>query len=740
MKYVTKIINRYSAFDKKISNSLILVSLRKGFISIIPLILIGSFALLIMSLPIPAYQALMVEMFGSQWKNILIYIRDGTSNILSLVMVISISYAYVVEARERRGYAVNPLIVALIALGSFIAITGISKDSFSMTSFGVNGIFVAMLVAITSSMLFLKLSSMNLFQMRAFTDGASASFNYALTSIFPGSLTIIVFASINQLLHSFLEISNIHIFFSDIVVYIFATVESSEGIAFLFILFVHIFWFFGIHGSNVLEPVTQSILIPALESNQLALLQGQLPTEVFTKPFFNAFTLMGGCGTTLALMLAILVFGKYENQRRLAKMSFLPVVFNINELLVFGIPIVFNFSLLLPFLLVPVILTTISYFAIISGLVPYTNQAVEWTTPIFLSGYVATGSIKGSILQLVNLIVAMLCYLPFIKLAENVSNMHMKNNLNKVASLFQQGEERGVTYTMLNRYDSVGNVARFLVVNLKEDLQKGNLSLFYQPQVNFRGEVCGLEALLRWEYGSYGYMYPPLVISLAEEAQMLDELGYWILDTACRDLKKMDDHGLAHLTVAVNISAAQIENDMFIDNVKAIINKYQIHPQNLEIEITEQMALGNSERISSRILALKELGVKLAMDDFGMGHSSLMYLKEYQFDTIKLDGSLVREVVSNQNCRNIISSIVSLGNSLHYSVIAEYVESTDQRHLLHELGCDLYQGYLYSKPLPYEQAIEYILKKNKGSYLSQHPLEICNISNDSSIPDTMQHL
>ena len=112
------------------------------------------------------------------------------------------------------------------------------------------------------------------------------------------------------------------------------------------------------------------------------------------------------------------------------------------------------------------------------------------------------------------------------------------------------------------------------------------------------------------------------------------------------------------------------------------------------------------------MIAIKNLGVKLAMDDFGMGHSSLMYLKEYDFDTIKLDGSLVREILTNNNCRNIISSIVLLGKSLNYSVLAEYVEKEEQKRILHELGCEKYQGYLYSKAIPYQKLIKYISQKN----------------------------
>ena len=160
----------------------------------------------------------------------------------------------------------------------------------------------------------------------------------------------------------------------------------------------------------------------------------------------------------------------------------------------------------------------------------------------------------------------------------------------------------------------------------------------------------------------------------------------------------------------------QIEDSRFIDNLVEILNKNQIEPNKLKLEITEQSALRKGNKLLDILLSIKKMGVKLEMDDFGMGHSSLMYLKEYEFNTIKLDGSLVRDITTNSSCRNIISSIVELGKTLNYSVLAEFVENEEQRDILHALGCDQYQGYLYSKAIPYSEVVEYILRtKSKNS-------------------------
>ena len=711
------IIRRFAEYEEKLASSPVLISVRRGLTMMIPLVLIGSLALVVISLPIPAYQNTMAVLFGGQWQNIFLYIRDGTFNIMSLIMVIAISYSYVMEYTSQNGQNASPIIAAVVSLSSFITILGMGKDNFTMATFGVTGIFVAIVVAISSAMLFLKLSTFKLLQIKALTDGGNPAFNFALAAIFPAGLTIAVYAVINQALEGFFGISNIQSFISGYFCGVFSRIDSPWWGGILFISLVHLFWALGMHGSNILEPVAQSFFVPALAVNQHLISAGRVPTEIFSKTFFDAFILMGGCGSTLCLIGAILIAGKHKNQIRLAKMSFIPVIFNINELIIFGVPIVLNPVYILPFLGVPVILTLVSALAMYAGLVPYTRNMVEWTTPIFLSGFTATGSLRGSMLQLFNLGLGTLCYIPFVKLAEGVADVQMKNNLDKLYAILRQGEERGTASTLLARYDDVGNIARFLAADLAHDLQNDQITLFYQPQVDYEGRVFGAEALLRWKHKSFGYIYPPLIIALAEESQLIDKLGGWIFDTACRDLHKMVQLGLQEIVVSVNISAVQLENDFFIKNLIETIKKRQINPANLNIEITEQLALTSSKKTFDQMIALKKMGIQLTMDDFGMGHSSLMYLKEYEFDTIKLDGCLVREILSNSNCSNIISSIVFLGKSLNYSIIAEYVEEEEQRKILHELGCSQYQGYLFSQAVPFHQLMEYIFKNDLNQWM-----------------------
>lgn len=716
MNYLQNVTKRLSDINDKIGNKTILIAIRRGLTYMIPLILLGSLALVFISLPIPAYQSFMQDVFGSQWKNIPSYIQDGTFNILSIIMVICISSSLVEEFKKDWSLNINPIIASSVSLASFIAISGITKKGFQIANFGVIGVFVAIVTAVSSSWIFMRLSSVSFLKIKAFPDGANSAFNYSLTSILPAAITVSFFAAVYHVLTLLFGITHIQNLISDSLTSLFSGIKSPLLSGILFIALVHIFWFFGMHGSNILEPVAKSIFIPALTVNQSLIESNHLPTEIFTKTFFDTFVLMGGCGTALCLIIAILIKGRKKNQQKLAKLSFLPVFFNINELIVFGIPIVLNPIFLIPFIFVPLLLTLTSYLALFYGFVPYTSNLVEWTTPIFLSGYYSTNSISGSVLQLFNLVLGTACYIPFVKLAQNISDFQIKNSINKVYDYFKQNEERGVVAPLLDRYDDIGSISRFLAVDLEHSIDSNKIKLFYQPQVNYDGEVIGVEALLRWNHETYGFIYPPFIIALSIEAQLNNKLDYWILDTACRDLKKMNELGLNNLSMAVNVSAIQIEDSRFIDNLVEILNKNQIEPNKLKLEITEQSALRKGNKLLDILLSIKKMGVKLEMDDFGMGHSSLMYLKEYEFNTIKLDGSLVRDITTNSSCRNIISSIVELGKTLNYSVLAEFVENEEQRDILHALGCDQYQGYLYSKAIPYSEVVEYILRtKSKNS-------------------------
>jgi len=246
-------------------------------------------------------------------------------------------------------------------------------------------------------------------------------------------------------------------------------------------------------------------------------------------------------------------------------------------------------------------------------------------------------------------------------------------------------------------------------VRLRHAIEARQFCLFYQPQVRADGSTSGVEALIRWQDPERGMIRPDDFIPVAEECGLIDQLGIWVLETACRQLAVWSaSRKTAHLTIAVNVSASQFSCPDFIDQVKSAIGQYGANPARLKLELTESMLLDNIEDIIAKMNALKELGVGFSLDDFGTGYSSLAYLKRLPLNQLKIDRSFVRDVLLDPNDASIARTIVALGRALGLDVIAEGVETDGQRAFLSAEGCLAYQGYLFSPPLPIEELEAYL--------------------------------
>ena len=693
-----------SSLDILLERSAMLLAIRRGLTLIIPFVLIGSFALVLTSLPIPIYQRGMTALFGQYWKLICGAVINGSFGVLSILMTLAVSYSYAEESNHHGDGYVNPLIAAMVSLGALLTLSGFVSRGPSLAAFGATGMFSAFLVASLSAKLYGGLNRRKWLRVRSFTDGASAAYNDAVSAIVPAVATIALFAGAGFALNRLFGIQDLQQMLSGVLLSLFRGLGYSLWSGLLFILLVHAFWIFGIHGSNVLEAVAQGIYTPALAANQ----QLAAPANILTKTFFDTFVLIGGCGSMLCLVIAIFLAAGHNNLRRQARFSLVPVLFNVNELLVFGIPIVLNPVYLIPFVGTPLLLTLVAFGATAAGLVPPTTHPVEWTTPVLLGGYAATGSLAGSALQLVNLALGVLCYLPFVRLSEHRTRERMQRTLKDIFETIEASPQTSARTALLSRHDDIGMAARVLAADLEHDLDRGRLQLFYQPQVDDHGIIVGVEALLRWKHDLYGYIAPPIAVSLAEESHFFEKLDQWIMDTACGKMRELLDLGLTGITMSINTTAAQLEGHGLVANLKRAIAAHRLAPECLKIEITEKDALSASNATFEHLAEIHALGVKLAMDDFGMGHTSILYLKEYIFDTVKIDGSLVTGLLTSPACSEIIASIVTLGRSLSFSVIAEYVETEAQRDKLKSLGCVQYQGYLYCKALPGDELAGFI--------------------------------
>lgn len=235
--------------------------------------------------------------------------------------------------------------------------------------------------------------------------------------------------------------------------------------------------------------------------------------------------------------------------------------------------------------------------------------------------------------------------------------------------------------------------------DLRSALENNELELFYQPQVDVKTrKIIASEALVRWRHKEHGLVSPIRFIPLAEETGLIQPLGFYVLKQAIQQTKAWIEKGY-NLSVGINLSARQFMQADLVDQVRQLIQQYEIKPENIDLEITETIAMQDAENSIKKMHYLKELGVKLSMDDFGTGYSSLSYLHQFPLDVLKIDRSFVKDIMGNSQDGAIAKAVIAMAHSMNLKVIAEGVETEEQYKFLADHGCEVIQGYLISQPV-----------------------------------------
>lgn len=236
---------------------------------------------------------------------------------------------------------------------------------------------------------------------------------------------------------------------------------------------------------------------------------------------------------------------------------------------------------------------------------------------------------------------------------------------------------------------------------LRIALQENQFELYYQPKLDVTtGHLCGAEALIRWQNPDLGLVGPNAFIPFAEQSGAIWDIGRWVLENACRQNQQWQKEGLPAIPVSVNVSTVQLENPNFISLVEDVLEKVEIDPQWLELEITESVLVQNLERVSTVIEQLSAMGIRVSVDDFGVGYSSLQYLARLSVGTLKIDRSFTENLEYNENVTQIVASIVQMAHALNMRVVVEGVERAEQVHILEQTKCDELQGFLILRPQP----------------------------------------
>lgn len=690
-------------------NSEIISAIRRGIIMVIPVLMLGSFALILKSMPFDGYQRFISHIFSGAFLQMLNFIYDATFGLISVYMAFSISTYFIMALGAKSNYA---FVGALTTVVSFFILCGVNVNvnDFNYIHFGTEGIFTAIFCGIIVSKLYVAIINNIKIPFRLYADGIDLEFNDAIIAMIPAAALVIFAAIINYLVCIVFDVDCFQEFYVTVVGLIFKGKEATFLNGFKFVVTSCVMWFLGIYGDDVLEDVSGKIFSSGTAKNIELIAEGKQPTEILSKTFFHHFVLVGGCGTAICLLVAVAIFSKRKINRNLSKIATVPMLFNVDEIMVFGYPIIYNPYLLAPFLVTPVVAYCISYLAMKFGFVPMIIRDVEWTTPIILSGYKATGSMCGAILQIVIVVVGVIIYMPFVKMYDKSKMRSEAARMNELTNILKKAENDNEEINILEVPGVPGALAKCLAADIKNALEDRDIRLFYQLQYDNDFKCIGAETLLRYNHPIHGYIYPPLIIKIAEEAGILSKLERYLFEEAAYDYQFITGLTDKSYKISVNVTISTILEPSFIEFLENLKKEFNIKDNEMCIEITEQMAIKSDSEFEKALNQVKNLGFMIAIDDFSMGSTSIKYLQKNQFDIVKLDGSIVKEMMTNERSREIISSIVYLAKSLNFKVLAEYVETEKQMQALKEIGCDYYQGYHFSKAVTSQEFFNIIQK------------------------------
>lgn len=698
---------KVNCFDV-LSSNLYLQGIQRGLMYVLPLVLTGAFVLCFVSLPFPSVQKFQEILFGAEWQSVGESIIQGTFGITSLALVIGVSFG-IAELRslKRNESESNARMTTVVALACYITTLGPSSEWGSYFSLGP-GLIMAVFTAVSSSFIFCFFCSLKRYRLPLAGVGHDPITSDYLIYFPAGALTILLFA-VGHHIYSLFFADTLGALQSWVLHLILDNNISELGISLLYTGLSQILWLFGVHGPNVLFVVEKEILSPAMVENAHAAAMAMPAPHIVTKDFLDNFALIGGSGSTLALIIAILLKAKEGGTKRLCMVAVIPAICSINEPLLFGIPLVFNPVYAIPFVLTPLVQTVVAYLATAFNLVAPTIVDTHWSMPVFLSGYVTTQSFTGVVMQLVNIGIGVGMYIPFVGYSEELHRLQARESLSTLLDNATDPLPGPNGKQCLTRPGFAGYLARTLADDLAKAISDNKQLFFlFQPQVDaVTGQVRGVESLLRWDHPVYGYISPPVIIALAEDIEQIDALGNVVLEESCNRLSMWQGTVPKDFLMSVNLSAKQLRNPKLAEQIMSAAKRAGIPSENLQVEITETLALTPDDLTFTVLNKIHEYGVKIAIDDFGMGHTSFRYLKDFPIDTVKIDRSLTIETADGVN-DHIVKSILHLTNELKIKTVVEGVETIEQLDRFMKLGCSLYQGFYFSKGLDADNCLKYI--------------------------------
>lgn len=437
--------------------------------------------------------------------------------------------------------------------------------------------------------------------------------------------------------------------------------------------------------------------------NHYSIQHGINSFQYIDQSFFDLYINIGGSGATLCMVIA-LFFSKDKSHKDFAKLALIPSIFNINEILIYGFPIIANLYIIIPFILVPMIFTVLTYFALIFHIIPVVDSFTTWISPTIINGIVASKANPIIFLwQFFLILLGTSIYIIFLKKYEKINTI----KINESFDLFKDSHLKiNMSEVQLNLLLNINDAKD----KLKEILEDGKFLLYFQPIIDLNtNKVVKMEALVRIDH-KYKGIISPYFLEYFRTLKQLPTVDYWVIEKAFEYEKQMRFGNIKPL-ISINISAETFMSTDFLGRFKKIMYKYQTHPKNIVIEIIEEVCLYDINIAKSKINNLRNLGFQVAIDDFGTGYSSLSYLSDLEVDFIKIDRKFVLDL-NKEKGKKVLRDIINISHSIGCKVIIEGVENESQLQLVKIFGADFVQGFYFHKPNPYDNTMEYIRKQN----------------------------
>ena len=391
--------------------------LRRAFIMLMPLLMIGSLFLMIQAFPLPAYQRGMASLLGKEWKDIFDIPVNATFSMLAVYI------SFLVGQQLAKQFNLDDIAVGLLSMASFLILTPLGKSAefgniITFEWLGSKGMFIAMLIGITTVIIFRFFVQRNI--LVKMPEGVPPEVIRSFEALIPGAI-ILTLALLLRVGMAYTPFGTIH----DFVYKVLAVPLKSLGTSYIGSLFtvlaISLLWSVGINSGSMVNGIVRPFWLENQVENIAAMQAGETLPHIVTEQFFDIIW-MGGAGATLSLLLAIIIFAKSKHIRAVGKIGAVPGIFNINEPVLFGLPIILNPIMLIPFNIIPIVMVTVQYVAMSIGIVAKPiGLAFPWPTPAIISGFLTVGGISGSIIQIVNLIIGAMIYLPFLRILDKAA-------------------------------------------------------------------------------------------------------------------------------------------------------------------------------------------------------------------------------------------------------------------------------------------------------------------------------